>query len=256
MNIPLSAEWISTEFNNQNDPSSFYSIGIEEIKPRPPANPQKPYGPILGEVDVEYVYATSTTDPDGDLIYYQWDWGDGMVSDWLGPFNSGVVVTASHSWSVGDDYQIKVKAKDFGNLESSWSESLILLIDTPPTTPERPSGSIKGDVGTEYTFTTTTTDTDTDSLYYMWSWGDGNISGWYGPSSTGVITSASHVWTEKGTYEIKVKAKDEHGFESDWSEPLSTKMPFLYQNPDQHFFEKLFERFPHAFPILRYLMGY
>ncbi len=79
----------------------------------------------------------------------------------------------------------------------------------------------------EYTYTTTTSDSDSDSLYYMWSWGDGNTSGWYGPFESNVIASASHVWTEKGTYQIKVKAKDEHGFESDWSDPLTGKMPFL-----------------------------
>jgi hypothetical protein len=235
---------------------SSWSAPLSIIIDLPPATPVTPSGPILCEVGVEYTYATSTTDPENDPVYYKWDWGDGTVSDWLGPFNSGVVVTALHSWSVGDDYQIKVKAKDSYPLESGWSGSLSILIDTPPVQPQKPSGSIKGEPGVEYTYTTTTSDLDSDTLYYMWSWGDGNTSGWYGPFNSNVIASASHVWTEKGTYQIKVKAKDEHGFESDWSDPLTGKMPFFYNYNPWFFFEKLFERFPNAFPILRHLMGY
>ena len=32
-NIDYNAEWISTEYNNQNDPSSFYSVGPEVSNP-------------------------------------------------------------------------------------------------------------------------------------------------------------------------------------------------------------------------------
>ena len=34
-NIARSADWIATEYNNQNDPNSFYSIGNEEIGKKP-----------------------------------------------------------------------------------------------------------------------------------------------------------------------------------------------------------------------------
>ena len=126
----------------------------------------------------------------------------------------------------------------------------------PPNTPQKPSGEIKGNIEVEYTYNTTTTDPDNTSLYYMWSWGDGNMSGWYGPFSSNEVANASHTWMKRGTYEIKVKAKNENGAESDWSEPLSATMPVSYQDIDSHFFERLFERFPHAFPILRRLAEY
>jgi hypothetical protein len=34
------------------------------------------------------------------------------------------------------------------------------------------------------------------------------------------------------------------------------KMPTSYNIPFQSFWERLFERFPHAFPILRHLLEY
>jgi hypothetical protein len=63
------------------------------------------------------------------------------------------------------------------------------------------------------------TDSDGDNLYYIWDWGDGNITDWFGPFSSGERVHASHVWSQKGAYEIRVKLKDVYGQESDWSDP-------------------------------------
>ncbi|MCD6108537.1 MAG: hypothetical protein J7J89_03585, partial [Thermoplasmata archaeon] len=54
------------------------------------------------------------------------DWGDGTNSGWLGPYNSGETVEASHSWSEKGEYSIKVKAKDINGLESEWSDPLVI----------------------------------------------------------------------------------------------------------------------------------
>jgi len=55
-------------------------------------------------------------------------------------------------------------------------------------------------------------------------WGDGTTSGWIRPFDSGVNGSASHTWT-RGSYQIKAKAKDIHGVESDWSPSLPISMP-------------------------------
>jgi hypothetical protein len=90
----------------------------------PPCVPERPLGSTSGKTGVEYNYTTYTTDADGDLVYYKWDWGDGNFSDWLGPYNPGEEVSASHIWQKGC-YVIKVKAKDINDIESySWSEPL------------------------------------------------------------------------------------------------------------------------------------
>lgn len=83
----------------------------------------------------------------------------------------------------------------------------------PPTTPVI-SGPSSGFVNVEYTFTASSTDPDGDQVYYWFDWDDGTNSGWVGPYASGETASAKHTWATKGTYEIKVKAKDEHGSES------------------------------------------
>lgn len=69
-------------------------------------------------------------------------------------------------------------------------------------------------------FSIYSTDVDSDELRYCIMWGDGNSSDWIGPYSNGEIVEISHVWMTKGDYEIKVKAKDEQGFESGWSKTI------------------------------------
>lgn len=128
-------------------------------------------------------------------------------------------------------------------------------VNNDPVKPNQPYGQINGMVGQEYCFITSTTDPDGDPLYYMWDWGDGCISGWLGPYYTGVDCEAKHTWTEKDNYNIMVKAKDIYGEESTWSDPLTIRLPYLY-NPILRFFELLFQQFPNAFLGLRQLLGY
>ena len=84
-----------------------------------PNKPAKPSGQVSGNITVEYTYTTSTTDPDGNQVYYLWDWGDGTQSEWLGPFTSGAEVSAQKSWNTKGIYSIKVKAKDISGVESA-----------------------------------------------------------------------------------------------------------------------------------------
>ena len=60
----------------------------------------------------------------GETIYYIFNWGDGTDSGWLGPFDSGETVNATHSWEEEGSYEIKVQAKDTGGLLSDWSDPL------------------------------------------------------------------------------------------------------------------------------------
>ena len=76
-----------------------------------------------------------------------------------------------------------------------------------------------GIIGVQYNFTTNVTDVDGDDIFCTWAFGDGNTTGWLGPYSSGDTITATHAWTDKGTYNITVKLKDEHGLESNWSDP-------------------------------------
>lgn len=120
--------WVYYETNLFGDPSLTITEGPVN---HPPEKPGVPSGPSSGKTGVNYTFSSITTDPDGDQVYYQWDWETG-VSDWLGPYTSGQTVQAAHFWSAAGDYQVKVKAKDAKGLESVWSDTVTIHILVGP----------------------------------------------------------------------------------------------------------------------------
>ena len=191
-------------------------------------------------------------------VYFEW--GDGTHTGWVGILTNGTVGNYK-TWDTAGTYQVRVKARDTPYLsESSWSDSLTVIIseevNNPPNKPATPSGKASGKVNVSYTYGSSTMDSDGDQIFYLFDWGDGTDSGWIGAYDSGDVCQESHIWTTKGSYSIKVKAKDTSGAESVWSDSLPITMPYSYDKQTLQFLELLCERFPNTFPILRHLLEY
>jgi len=109
-----------------------------------------------------------------------------------------------------------------------WIELVASSYPTPdsPWKPETPSGETNGTVGNTYIYSTRAMDPNDDQLMYGWDWdGDMFVDEWTGFYDSNVTVNTSHTWTKKGTYSIRVKARDTHGLESPWSDPLPVTMP-------------------------------
>jgi len=89
----------------------------------------------------------------------------------------------------------------------------------PPDKPdiEGPTG---GYVNVSYTYNFTSNDPEGDDISYFIDWDDGSTSSWSSFISSGDTYSSNHIWNKEGSYNLKVKAKDEHGDESEWSNLL------------------------------------
>jgi hypothetical protein len=94
----------------------------------PPATPVLT-GPDSGLTNEIYTFTAVTTDPDGDFIYYLFNWGDGHDSGWLGPFTSGTPANGSYIWNTPGSYDITVKAKDENGVESGMSPAHTIIIN-------------------------------------------------------------------------------------------------------------------------------
>ena len=128
-NIPIIGRsmirWCYYQTNLFGDPS----INILETGGNTaPEKPDKPNGPSNVFPYLKYTFKTTTTDPDDDTIYYKWDWGNGEISDWIGPFNSGEIVEEKYKWNEKGSYEIKVKSKDELGAETGWSEPLLVKV--------------------------------------------------------------------------------------------------------------------------------
>lgn len=96
-------------------------IGNDVAANSDPVAPAVDAGPDNGINGIEYSFESSTTDPEADELYYQWEFDDGSkVSAWYGPYASGEVCSIGHTFEEGD-YDVQVRAKDGFGAETEWS---------------------------------------------------------------------------------------------------------------------------------------
>jgi len=120
----------------------------------------------------------------------------------------------------------------------------------PPDKPNHPTGPSQGKIKISYEFSAVTNDPDNDGLYYLFDWGDNSLIDWVGPFESGELYKVNHTWEKQGQYQVKVKAKDEHGVQSEWSDSLIVTMPKNKAINSQLFLRNVFQRFPFLVKIL------
>ena len=208
-------------------------------------NPEIPtiIGPSIGGVDTMYEFKLTSTDPDGDEVFYFMDWDDGDTSGWVGPFSSGETISLNHTWTSPGTYNLKAKSRDIFYDESEWTEDYTLSIvdNDPPNTPTI-DGPNTAKAGVLLTFTFSSIDSNGDDVSYLIDWGDDSTSTWSSYQSSGTAYSDSHTWMKGGRYTIKARAKDIYSAQSDWAQ-------FDIQIPRNRaiscfLFYRFFERFP------------
>ena len=88
------------------------------------------------------------------------------------------------------------------------------------------------ELGVMYGYHCHTFDIDNDMIQYRFDWGDGTYSEWseYVTSNNSVLMN--HSWNEKSFDNISVLAQDEHGLQTNWSEPfiITINQPPAFQN--------------------------
>ncbi len=218
---------------------------------------------VADSVDNE-MYPDVRFDNDGNFIctyvmnnnLYALESDDGGAT-WIEPTKGQVntnddVVVEEYKTSDLGDLAIKGMWEETGTEGAEiWIGDVAAPSNLPPLTPTI-NGQTKLKRFINYEFTFTTTDPDGDDVSYYVDWGDGTNSGWTTPSASGVVVALSHKWTTKAAFIIKCKAKDTSDAESDWG-ILEVSTPRVVMKP--MIIQKILERFPHAFPILRYLLG-
>ena len=207
--------------------------------------PGQPSGPIRVRNQSRYNYTTQwmnqSQNPNG--LYYNFSWGDGNHSGWIGPYNHSERVRAEYAWEGPGTYQVQVRARFMhGNrtfsewMTTGWSESLLVEVSTTnptnqaPNTPEI-TGTVKGQAGVEYDYTFAAIDPDGDDLYFIVSWDCCGGETEYGPYTSGEQAILSHSWSEKGTFTITAKAKDVYDLEGPVA-TLTITMPAILPNGD------------------------
>lgn len=93
-----------------------------------PFQPSILAGPRAAGKGILLNFTAIAPDPEGDQVYYQWNWGDGNLSDWVGPYAFGDHAITSYQYKHNGNYLITVRAKDISGEESGWSTSYQVTI--------------------------------------------------------------------------------------------------------------------------------
>jgi hypothetical protein len=199
--------------------------------------PEKPEGQNRVRNRNRYEYTTRIMNQNHNGLYYQFSWGDGTQSEWIGPYNNNERVRSEHQWQEPGEYQVQARARFQNNLSvttdewiyTGWSEPLMVTVTAENEPPSVPTidGPTSGKSGTSYEYDICSEDPEGDQLYYCINWGDGSSDVCLGPFASDTCIQASHTFENDGTYTIKVKARDINDAESDWA-TLSVSMPRSY----------------------------
>jgi hypothetical protein len=71
-------------------------------------------------------------DPCGHRLTYGFSWGDGSPAEWSDTVASGISVTLAHTYGRADTFWVRAVARNERGLESVWSDSLGLRLESLP----------------------------------------------------------------------------------------------------------------------------
>jgi hypothetical protein len=113
--------WQIIAHNSQQESTSGPIWSFITAGNQPPFKPTILDGPTTAGPGISLEFSTVAPDPEGDQVFYQWDWGDGNLSDWFGPYEFGEQTETSYQWAQNGSYDIKVRARDILGKQSGWS---------------------------------------------------------------------------------------------------------------------------------------
>lgn len=201
------------------DDSGTYSMWVHVFVTVNPPN-QVPFGGItilpnsLGGLTPEYYQFTeltfsssSSNDPDGNIVAYNWWFNNELVSstnNWVSSFNETGI------------YQVKLEVQDDNGVWSSKvSTNFKIIANTPPTIDFTISGE-----GFSFVFNSSATDLEGTVVQFEWliRWNEGN--------QTIISYEQNYTWTtnQTGIYTVTFRAMDDGGMWSEASETFESKV--------------------------------
>ena len=156
-------------------------------------------GPYNSQTNEELLFdASQSADPDGFIIAYHWDFGDGYTAEGK---------TTTHSYFKPGTYPVTLTVTDnFGASTTNTTTATITVPNRPPSNPFI-GGPVNGTKDTDYLFIIGSTDDDQDELTYLINWGDGTTYK-TGSYPSGLTFAVSHRWNTSGQHLITVTASD------------------------------------------------
>jgi PKD repeat protein len=143
-------------------------------------------------------FTSTSSDPDGSIASYSWNFGDGATSTAQNP---------THSYTAGGSYTVTLKVTDNQGAQSPVTSKTVTV--TAPN--QAPTANFTFSCSAlNCNFTSTSSDPDGSIASYSWNFGDG---------ATSTAQNPSHSYAAAGSYTVTLKVTDNQGAQS----PITSK---------------------------------
>ncbi|MGQ9601281.1 MAG: PKD domain-containing protein, partial [Candidatus Bipolaricaulia bacterium] len=197
-----------------------YSITNGTVTIGPSGSPPQAkfsFTPKNPKVNEEVKFTDQSTDPDGQVVKWEWDFGDGT---------KGTERNPTHKYAAKGKYTIKLTVTDNTGLTGSTTQVIPVELKPPVAnfafTPASPKA------GQKVQFTDQSTDADGTIKAWSWEFGDG---------TTSTERNPTHQYAKDGTYIVKLTVTDNDELSSTASKQLTvgagkpTVAVHCYPNP-------------------------
>ncbi|MBE1556689.1 microbial collagenase [Filibacter limicola] len=153
-------------------------------------------GPETGKINEAIPFTSEgSADVDGQIISYKWEFGDGQTSMEQNP---------SHIYTEKGTYIVKLTVTDDKGATGTVSKNVTVQEGEVNKAPVAViNGPETGKMNEAISFTSEgSADVDGQIVSYKWEFGDGQTS---------MEQNPSHIYTEKGTYTVKLTVTDDKG---------------------------------------------
>lgn len=159
--------------------------------------------------DLGCTFTDTSSDSDGTVAGWSWDFGDGTSSTAQSP---------SHSYAAEGTYTVRLTVTDNEGATDSASQPVTVTapVSEPENTPPTASFTFScDDLGCSFDGSGSD-DTDGSIAGYAWDFGDGN---------SGSGQTASHTYGAAGTYTVTLTVTDDDGATNSSSESVTVEAP-------------------------------
>jgi len=170
-----------------------------------------PSAPRAGDV-ITYD-GSGSSDTDGRVDFYEWDFDNDGVVDATG-------MTVTHSFTVGGSTPVTLKVTDNDGVSSSVTKTVAVAINNPPIA-DFAISPVAPTTADTITFEDKSIDTDGTILAWSWDFGDG---------ATSTVQSPSHKYDAAKTYSVMLVVTDDEGATGSVTQSITVAVP-LNQPP-------------------------
>jgi uncharacterized protein (TIGR03382 family) len=138
--------------------------------------------------DLNVDFDNDSTDDDGIIVAFAWDFGDGTTSTEVNPL---------HSYAAGGTYTVTLTATDDDGDTGSFTRDVTVTPNNPPV-----AGFTFDALHLDVDFFDASTDVDGEVVSYLWDFDDG---------TTSTDRNPNHVFPTGGTFSVTLTVTDEDG---------------------------------------------